>query len=344
MKLNTLHHYLTDYSENEQKYQTGLVKNWNQVPKTLVNDREVYFFNIPNTYFSALHSRQFNGKTPLLPSNPYIYINKNSRFNPVPEHIHSHIEINYVYSGCCQQKINDNEILMQKNQVLLIDTGCPHSIAALGKDDIMISISVQRDFIKKHMFSQFSKDSILSQFFINAINTKTIHNHFLLFHSENNRRIPLFFQELFCECFDPSINSSDILIHLFYLIMAELINVYENDLTKEKEFSSASPIVPLIRYIDSNFLTCTQKSVADFFHISPNYVSTLLKKHLGMNYIQIIQEHKLLYAAKLLKNTLLSVTEISLEAGYENINFFYQKFTRKFGCSPKEFRKLSQDQ
>ena len=81
-----------------------------------------------------------------------------------------------------------------KNQVLLIDTNCPHSIEALGEDDIMISIIVKTDFLRDHMFSQFSKDSILSRFFINAMNEKTNHNHYLLFHSENDRRIPLFFQ------------------------------------------------------------------------------------------------------------------------------------------------------
>lgn len=74
--------------------------------------------------------------------------------------------------------------------------------------------------------------TVYSPLFINAINEKTDHDHYLLFHSENDRRIPMFFNELFCECFDPSINSTDIIMHLFYTIMAELINVYEDDLTR----------------------------------------------------------------------------------------------------------------
>ena len=94
----------------------------------------------------------------------------------------------------------------------------------------MISIMIAKEFLTDHLFSEFSKDSILSNFFINAINEQTDHLHHLLFHSENNRRIQLFFQEFFCECFDPSINSRDILYHLFYVIMAELINVYEKTL------------------------------------------------------------------------------------------------------------------
>ena len=269
---------------------------------------------------------------------PEISIKKNSRFNPVPEHIHPYIELNYVYSGQCPQVIDGKPVTLMKNQVLLIDTNCPHSIEALGEEDIMISIIVKTDFLRDHMFSQFSKDSILSRFFINAINEKTNHNHYLLFHSENDRRIPLFFNELFCECFDPSINSNDIIMHLFYTIMAELINVYENDLTKESAFSTSSIVIPMLRFIERNFQTCTQESVADFFHISPNYVTRLLKKYTDMTYIQLIQEQKLEYAAKLLRQTTLSITEIANKSGYENVTFFYKKFRQKYHCHPADFR------
>lgn len=175
-------------------------------------------------------------------------------------------------------------------------------------------------------------------FFINAINEQTDHLHHLLFHSENNRRIQLFFQEFFCECFDPSINSRDILYHLFYVIMAELINVYENDLTTEQDSVTHTPVASIIRYIESNYKTCTQKSVADFFHISPNYVSLLLKRHIGMNYIQLVQEKRLSVAANLLQNTSLPISMIANESGYENVTFFYKKFHQKYGCSPKEFQ------
>ena len=120
--------------------------------------------------------------------------------------------------------------------------------------------------------------------------------------------------------------------------MAELINVYENDLCHADDFDSKTPIASIIRYIESNYLSCTQESVAEFFHISPNYVSTLLKKHLGMSYISLIQDLKIKNAAHLLLNTKQSVTEIANLVGYENISFFYKKFKAKYGYSPKEYR------
>ena len=120
--------------------------------------------------------------------------------------------------------------------------------------------------------------------------------------------------------------------------MAQLINVYENDMTNHTIFTKNAPIVPIIRYIESNYRTCTQKSVADFFHISSNYVSLLLKKYTGMNYIQLVQEKRISYAAKLLKTTNDPITVIASKAGYENMSFFYKKFNEKYKCSPKEYK------
>lgn len=341
MNLNTLHHYLTRLSPSEQRYQSGYpFDGWEHLEKTTVQGRSVM---IMKPDMQLLH-RDAIGVNPLTcgldaaSGLPTLSLKRNSRFNPVPEHIHSHIEINYVYSGVCPQTINGRPVVLQKDQVLLIDTNCPHSIGCLNEQDIMISILLQKDYLRNNIFSQFSQDSILSHFFVNAINEKTRHDHFLLFHSEDNRRVPLFFRELFCECYDPSINSADIIMHLFYTIMAELINVHENDMAREKKFSENVPIVQMIRYIERSFRTCTQTSVAEFFHISPNYVSTLLKKYTGMTYIRMTQELKLKYAANLLKHTDIPITDIANDAGYENVSFFYQKFHACFHCSPKEYR------
>lgn len=341
MNIHSLHHYLTSLSDSEKYYQSGhCFSGWDNLPKVTIHGRQVYRLYPDNLFLSPVH-----GETPVSPdifdipvSFKDISLKRNSRFNPVPEHVHSHIEINYVYSGKCPQHIDGKPVILQKNQVLLIDTDCPHSIEYLGKDDIMISILIQKSFLREHMFSQLSKDSILSRFFINAINEQTDHDHYLLFHSENDRRIPLFFSELFCEFLDPSVNTNDIIFHLFYLIIAELINIYENDLTKDKETAGLMPVVSMIRYIQNNFRTCTQEKVAEFFHISPNYVSTLLKKYTGYTYIQLIQEQKLNFAATMLRTTTLSVTSVANESGYENISFFYKKFQEKYHCSPNEYR------
>ena len=341
MNLATLDHYLREFSPSEQRYKAGHpYTGWDKMKRIKIDGRECRLLKIDTLGSEYMEQKQHMPESDLIMSTtlPSLSIKRNSRFNPVPEHIHAHIEISYMYSGRCLQVVDGHPITLEKNQLLLIDTNCPHSIAALGEDDIMISVLINKDFLRDNVFTQFSKDSVLSHFFINAINEKTNHDHFLLFHSENDRRIPMFFQELFCECYDPSVNSSDIILHLFYTIMAELINVYENEFAKDERFEYNVPIVPMIRYIEKNFRTCTLESVADFFHISPNYVSILLKKYTDLTYMQMIQMQKLKYAENLLKSTDFSITEITHMAGYKNVSFFYKKFQEKYHCSPADYR------
>lgn len=120
--------------------------------------------------------------------------------------------------------------------------------------------------------------------------------------------------------------------------MMELINIYEADYTRREHETKRVSVIPIIRYIEQNYLTCTQDSVAEQFFISPNYVSTLLKRHTGMTYMQLVQAQRLGRAASLLRGSSLPVEEISRQVGYENVSFFYKKFQKQFGCLPGAYR------
>lgn len=265
-------------------------------------------------------------------------IKKQSRYQSCPMHIHNWIEINYMYSGCCPQIINGHAYTLKKGQVALIDTDTPHSTTALGDDDIMISFVISKKYLTSNFFNRLSEDSILSQFFINAINENTNHDNYIVFHSERSRKIPIFFNELLCELYDPSINSEDMINSLFTLVICELINVYENDLERQNLNMNKNSISPILRYIERNYKTCTLESTAAFFNMNANYMTTLLKQRTGSSYKDLIQRQRLTRAAQLLRNTQLSVIEAANEVGYENISFFYKKFKTQYGCSPKEYR------
>lgn len=104
MNLNTLHHYLTTLSPSELRYRAGeRYTGWENMPKVFVQDKEYSLLNITDTD-SLVYQHPAVLQNPGIHAElPEISIKKNSRFNPVPEHIHPYIEINYVYSGQCPQ-------------------------------------------------------------------------------------------------------------------------------------------------------------------------------------------------------------------------------------------------
>jgi AraC-like DNA-binding protein len=282
-------------------------------------------------------------KDALSSSGNLLFIKKTSRYQACPPHIHNWIEINYMYSGSCPQIINGHAYTLGQHQVALIDTDTPHSTAALGDDDIMISLIIDKKYLSSNFFNRLSMDSILSRFFINAINQNTKHDNYILFHSERSRKIPVFFNELLCELYDPSINSTDMINSLFTLVLCELLNVYENDMELQNLNMNKNSISPVLRYIEKNYRTCTLESTAAFFNMSPNYMTTLLKQRTGSSYKELLQRQRLNRAGQLLRNTQLSVTETAHAVGYENVSFFYKKFKEQFGYLPKEYRALTVD-
>lgn len=84
-----------------------------------------------------------------------------------------------------------------------------------------------------------------------------------------------------------------------------------------------------------------QKSKPDMSLIcgkSKEHISRTFKANLGITPSEYLNDIRLNYSANLLKNTNLSVLDISLESGFENLSWFYRKFNEKFGVTPKEFR------
>lgn len=83
----------------------------------------------------------------------------------------------------------------------------------------------------------------------------------------------------------------------------------------------------------------TAQYLAASLHLSPNYLSSLLKSLTGQTTQQHVH-HKLLERAKeRLSTTNLSVSEIAYELGFEHPQSFSKMFKAKTDQSPLEFRK-----
>jgi len=80
--------------------------------------------------------------------------------------------------------------------------------------------------------------------------------------------------------------------------------------------------------------------VAEQLHLSPNYLSGVLKSLTGMSTQQHIQNKLLEKAKEHLSLTELSVSEIAYNLGFERPASFTKLFKKKMDMSPLEFRKM----
>lgn len=346
VELDELNRRLLTLTESERRYRDGESFAWGaHSARVEIDGREMLRF--PGDLLS--HDGYWRGRPNRSDGRPLeglITIRQNSRFNLVPEHVHSYMEMSYVYAGSCPQTVRGESLTLRENQVLMLDSDCPHGIGRLEENDIMISVLISKSFLKNSLIGKSAQYSMLASFLANSLYREADHRRFVLFHSEESRRIRCYFQELMCEFFDPSLCADDTVTGLFRLILNELVSVYEGEGASRAcsggDENGVAQAVPIIRYIERHYGTCTLESVASHFFISPGYLSTLLKRHTGMTYMQMVQAQKLSRAATLLRNTSLSVTDAARTAGYDNVSFFYRKFKERYGCLPAEYRRMNE--
>lgn len=85
----------------------------------------------------------------------------------------------------------------------------------------------------------------------------------------------------------------------------------------------------------------TVKYLAGQVHLSPNYLSDLLKKETGMNTQDHIHYHLIEEAKNILSSTNNTVGEIAYSLGFEYPQYFSKLFKQKTGTTPQEFRNLN---
>lgn len=82
----------------------------------------------------------------------------------------------------------------------------------------------------------------------------------------------------------------------------------------------------------------TLSSVAAELSVSAQYLSSVFKACIGINFSRYLNDVRLHQAAKLLLETSNSVTEICEFCGYRNFSHFLRSFKKEFGVSPTAYR------
>jgi AraC-like DNA-binding protein len=82
----------------------------------------------------------------------------------------------------------------------------------------------------------------------------------------------------------------------------------------------------------------TVNDIAALLHISPKYLSSLLRTHTGQNTQHYIHEKLIERAKERISTSDLSMSEIAYELGFEHLQSFSRLFKAKTQLSPLEFR------
>lgn len=270
----------------------------------IISDKNQLFFSeswvIMQTLFFA------NG----LKADMFFEFNKWTDIN-CPKHCHYTFEVVFVDSG---------EFIIEKEDVTY----------KLFKNDVMVIMPFE-----KHRF-RTEKNSRIS---VLEMSTNIISNFDAVF---RNRRLKI------CCCNLSGEEIKDIYTHLdnaenniiemnytFFSVMS--IFMKENDLIdyKEPDAVFGRAILYTSNHFDENICL---KDVAKAINVNYVYLSRVFTKKLNIKFNDFLNSFRLNKAINLLKNPLLSVTEIGFLCGWGSIRSFNRTFLEIMGCTPTQFR------
>ena len=106
------------------------------------------------------------------------------------------------------------------------------------------------------------------------------------------------------------------------------------------EESSSNTFKLVLDYIHSNFkANITLQDIAEHFFYNPAYLSMIIKRELGKNFITYLNELKINYACELLDRTDLPINEIANMCGLSNYFYFARLFKKIKNVTPTEYKK-----
>lgn len=74
-------------------------------------------------------------------------------------------------------------------------------------------------------------------------------------------------------------------------------------------------------------------------HMDAKYLGRLFLRQVGVPFHAHLNDIRLQHAASLLRRTSLTVLNVALECGFQNVSYFNRQFRQRFACTPTAYRK-----
>lgn len=97
-------------------------------------------------------------------------------------------------------------------------------------------------------------------------------------------------------------------------------------------------MVEIMNFIQANYLNVTLDELAEKFYLSKPYLSKYIKEKSGMTFGDIVKKVRMKKARSLLKSSSMTVENIAMSVGYQNVEHFNRLFKKTYDMTPVQYR------
>ena len=237
-------------------------------------------------------------------------------------HRHSFFEASFVLFGKMVYSDALGQHILSEGDSIVFSPYAEHTVCTFSDDLVKLSLAFvpEKDSL---VFSCLSEKSSFVTHFGNEQN--------------------YIFEDIFKEAENKTDLSLYVIRNRIFDILNHIVSLHgiPEKMGISEEEKNDTRIAFVKRYISDNkniMLTC--KDVAEQCHFSTKYLGRIFKEKTGMTLLEYIHSEKISQAQTYLKETNLTLTEISSVLGFANEYYFNSFFKRESGMTPGLYRNL----
>lgn len=276
----------------------------------------------------------------IIPQTRDAYVIRHPRYTRPAPHVHNYFELDFVASGECTFVFENEERILKTGELCIIAPHSRHDLIINDDASTVFCIMIRKSTFNTTFFSLMSQKNLLSYFFRTILQGDS-HANYLLFYSEDVVWLKYIIRNAMSECHKGDALSNNNCISWIHLFFSHLIRNYSNTI-QFYNYQMGTDFSLILQYIQHNYRTLTLASLAEFFHYSEAYLSTLIRQNTGCSFTALVKQLRMADAISYLVNTQIKISEIAGYIGYHSADHFSRVFRTTYKLSPQEYRKKHQ--
>ncbi|MBQ8233135.1 MAG: helix-turn-helix domain-containing protein [Lachnospiraceae bacterium] len=255
-------------------------------------------------------------------------------------HFHSIYEMHIPVTGILHMMVEDKDIMLLPGEVCIIPPDRKHYVYA-DKSSYRIGFRFTFFIQKKSTepsdsLFQYSYGKLTDVF---VVKNCPIYEKYLKAAADN------------FACAMPHFMTSNLLFLSLYETALAMITV--NCVSMSNDHKTLSENEPPIIYSDTYISECIESFISRHYtekirlddmatqlNLSVRQTERVTSRLFGMSFTSLVNKRRLTVAKLLLRTTDIPIEHIAIASGFENINYFYRKFSAECSMTPKEYRNL----
>jgi AraC-like DNA-binding protein len=253
-------------------------------------------------------------------------------------HYHNNYEISFITEGSGKRIVADSIEEFQPGDLVFIGRYLPHVWIADKETKTPSNRTLEMVFL------QFTSEVLSSQIlalpeFKNVANALALSERGIQIVDQTLNEVSALMLQM------PYLKGFERMLHFF--MMMDIIGKSDSNIQlasieylKSRFKTGNKRIATIHEYLMKNYREEVDlKKIADIVSMAEGSLCRFFKQNMGLTIFEYLNKIKVEFACKLLMDNDLSILEVCLDSGFNNISHFNKQFRKSTGLPPSEYRK-----